>query len=126
MDALALYEATKMAKDYALAGNGPVLIETLTYRYGPHTLSDDPTRYRPEGEVEEWQAKDCLIRMRKYLGDKGLWNEEMEQEVIDATTQEVNEALDTGDKAPKMKVSEMLESVYEVPTPRIAKRNCVL
>ncbi|UQF18994.1 pyruvate dehydrogenase (acetyl-transferring) E1 component subunit alpha [Vagococcus lutrae] len=121
MDALALYEATKMAKDYALAGNGPVLIETLTYRYGPHTLSDDPTRYRPEGEVEEWQAKDCLIRMRKYLGDKGLWNEEMEQEVIDATTQEVNEALDTADKAPKMKVSEMLESVYEVPTPRIAK-----
>ena len=121
MDPLALYEATKMAREYTMAGNGPVLIETLTYRFGPHTLSDDPTRYRSQEELDEWKAKDFLIRMRKYLGEKGLWNEEMEQEVIEATTVEVNDALDAADAEPPQKVSQLLENVFEVPTPRIKK-----
>jgi pyruvate dehydrogenase E1 component alpha subunit len=121
MDPLALYEAAKMAREYTMAGNGPVVIETLCYRFGAHTLSDDPTRYRSQEEVDGWLAKDFLIRMRTYLGEKGLWNEDMEQDVIDATTKEVNEALDLADKEPKMKVSQLLKNVYEVPTPRIQK-----
>lgn len=121
MDPLAMYEVTKMAREYAMAGNGPVLIETLTYRFGPHTLSDDPTRYRSQEELDAWIAKDFLIRMKKLLTEKGLWNEEMEQEVIDATTAEVNEALDAADAEPHQKVSQLLENVFEVPTPRIQK-----
>ncbi|MDF0480390.1 pyruvate dehydrogenase (acetyl-transferring) E1 component subunit alpha [Vagococcus sp. PNs007] len=121
MDPLALYEVTKMAKEHALSGKGPVLIETLTYRFGPHTLSDDPTRYRSDEEVAEWREKDYLIRMRKFLGDKGLWTEEMEEQVIADTTEEVNKALDEADAEPKQTVSELLENVFEEPTPRIKK-----
>ncbi|UUV99712.1 pyruvate dehydrogenase (acetyl-transferring) E1 component subunit alpha [Vagococcus luciliae] len=121
MDPLALYEVTKLAREYTMAGNGPVLIETLTYRFGPHTLSDDPTRYRTQEELDEWLEKDFMIRMRKHLGEKGIWNEEMEQEVINQTTEEMNEALDAADNEPKQKVSQLLRNVFEVPTPRIAK-----
>ncbi|HCM90119.1 pyruvate dehydrogenase (acetyl-transferring) E1 component subunit alpha [Vagococcus fluvialis] len=121
MDPLALYEVTKLAREYTMAGNGPVLIETLTYRFGPHTLSDDPTRYRSQEELDEWIKKDYMIRMKKYLTEKGIWTEEMEQDVIDATTKEVNDAIDAADNEPKQKVSELLSNVFEVPTPRIAK-----
>lgn len=121
MDPLALYEATKLAREYTLSGKGPVLIETLTYRFGPHTLSDDPTRYRTQEELEEWRKKDFLIRMREFLGKKGLWNEEMEQEVIDETTKAMNQALEDADDEPKQKVSELLRNVLEVPTARIQK-----
>ncbi|MGO3732043.1 MAG: pyruvate dehydrogenase (acetyl-transferring) E1 component subunit alpha [Vagococcus sp.] len=121
MDPLALYEATKMAREYTMAGNGPVLIETLTYRFGPHTLSDDPTRYRSQEELDEWLAKDYMIRMTTYLTEKGIWNEEMEQEVVEATTKEVNDALDAADAEPKQKVSTLLANVYEKPTARIQK-----
>ena len=58
MDPLAVYTVSKMAREWAISGNGPVLIETLTYRYGPHTLSgDDPTRYRTKDTDDDWQKK---------------------------------------------------------------------
>ena len=77
MDPLAVYTVSKAAREWAANGNGPVLIETLTYRYGPHTLSgDDPTRYRSKDMDSEWQQKDPLVRFRTYLTEKGLWSEE--------------------------------------------------
>src|SRR5699024_6706702 len=63
MDPLAVYAASKQARDYAAEGNGPVLIETLTFRYGPHTLSgDDPKRYRTKDEEDIWVKRDPLTR----------------------------------------------------------------
>ena len=80
MDALAVYTAVKEARDRAINGEGPTLIETLTYRYGPHTMAgDDPTRYRTSDLDNEWELKDPLVRMRKFLESKNLWNEEMER-----------------------------------------------
>ena len=77
MDALAVYQATKEARDRAINGEGPTLIETMTYRYGPHTMAgDDPTRYRTSDEDAEWEKKDPLVRFRKFLENKGLWSEE--------------------------------------------------
>ena len=73
MDPLAVYAIAKEARDWSAAGNGPVLIETLTYRYGPHTLSgDDPTRYRSKEMDDEWVQKDPLTRFRKYQQIKWL------------------------------------------------------
>src|SRR5207247_2136170 len=74
-DLLAVYAATKAAADKARAGGGPTLIEALTYRMGPHSSSDDPTRYRATEEVDRWREKDPIDRMRKYLELKGLWSE---------------------------------------------------
>src|SRR5690606_38099790 len=68
MDALAVYKATKDAVERARNGEGPTLIETVTYRFGPHSMSgDDPTKYRTKDEQGEWEGIDPPIRMRKYL-----------------------------------------------------------
>ncbi|WP_037539523.1 thiamine pyrophosphate-dependent enzyme, partial [Mammaliicoccus lentus] len=73
MDALAVYAITKEARERAVNGEGPTLIETLTYRYGPHTMAgDDPTRYRTSDEDSDWEKKDPLVRFRKYLEAKNL------------------------------------------------------
>jgi pyruvate dehydrogenase E1 component alpha subunit len=77
-DLLAMYAATKEAVDRARRGEGPTLIEALTYRLGAHTTSDDPTRYRKDSEVEEWKEKDPIKRIKKYLIDSGLWSEEQD------------------------------------------------
>src|SRR5688572_27478943 len=70
-DVLATFAVTRAALDNARHGNGPTLIEAYTYRMGAHTTSDDPTRYRVASEVEEWQAKDPILRLRKYLESTG-------------------------------------------------------
>jgi 2-oxoisovalerate dehydrogenase E1 component alpha subunit len=66
-DVLASYAVTRSALDHARHGQGPTLLEAFTYRMGAHTTSDDPTRYRLTGELEEWQAKDPISRVRAFL-----------------------------------------------------------
>ncbi len=82
-DPLAVYKATTEAISRARAGEGPTLIENFTYRMMMHTTADDPTRYREDAEVEEWAKKDPLIRFKKYLTSKKLWNAK-KQEALDA------------------------------------------
>lgn len=117
MDALAVYSAAKQARDYITAGNGPVLIETLTYRYGPHTLSgDDPKRYRLSEEENDWLTKDPLIRMRKFLTKQGLWSEDQENAWIDSVNQEIDAAIAEAEKAAPQKVSDFLKNEF-IDTP---------
>ena len=114
MDGLAVYAATKHARDKAINGEGPTLIETLTYRYGPHTMAgDDPTRYRTEDLDNEWSQKDPLVRFRKYLESKDLWTEEEEEKVIEKAREEIAEAVKEADKYPKQKVTDFIESMFE-------------
>src|SRR5437762_98141 len=80
-DVLAVYAATKEAVDRAREGNGPTLIECVTYRLGVHTTADDPTKYRSEEEVREWERKDPLTRFTAYLEKKNLLEEGLEATV---------------------------------------------
>ncbi|MDR7586778.1 MAG: pyruvate dehydrogenase (acetyl-transferring) E1 component subunit alpha, partial [Armatimonadota bacterium] len=80
-DVLAVYAASREAVERARAGQGPTLIECVTYRLGVHTTADDPTRYRSEEEVREWERKDPLTRFADYLRKKNLLDEGLEQEV---------------------------------------------
>src|SRR6201998_560572 len=66
-DVLACYAVTAEAAARARAGAGPTLIEAVTYRLGPHTTSDDPTRYRSQDELDHWQMLDPIPRYRAYL-----------------------------------------------------------
>ncbi|QQK81974.1 pyruvate dehydrogenase (acetyl-transferring) E1 component subunit alpha [Salicibibacter cibi] len=110
MDALAVYAATQKARQNAVDGNGPTLIETLCYRYGPHSLSgDDPTRYRTSEEDDEWEKRDPLVRFRKYLEDKGLWSEEKENEIVEQAKADVKAAMKEVEETPRQKVSELIE-----------------
>src|SRR3954465_10729286 len=74
-DLFAVYKAHKEAVDRARAGGGPSFIECATYRLGDHTTADDARRYRPPQELATWAKKDPLVRTRKYLESKGLWDD---------------------------------------------------
>lgn len=114
MDALAVYAVTKQARERAVNGEGPSLIETLTYRYGPHTMAgDDPTRYRTSDEDSDWEKKDPLVRFRKYLEAKNLWSEEKENEVMEKAKEEIKTAIKEADNTPKQKVTDLMENMYE-------------
>ncbi|RWZ60757.1 pyruvate dehydrogenase (acetyl-transferring) E1 component subunit alpha [Halobacillus fulvus] len=114
MDVLAVYAATKEARERAINGEGPTLIETLTYRYGPHTMAgDDPTRYRTDEEDSEWEKKDPIVRFRKFLEEKGLWSEEEENELIEKTKEEIKAAIKEADNTPKQKVTDLIEIMHE-------------
>lgn len=71
-DVLACYVVGREAIAHARAGNGPVLIEALTYRRGPHSTADDPTRYRTDDELKEWERQDPLARFETYCEREGV------------------------------------------------------
>ena len=123
MDPLAVYQATKEARDRAVAGEGPTFIETMTHRYGPHTMAgDDPTRYRTSDEDAEWEKKDPLVRFRKFLENKGLWNEDKENEVIERAKDDIKKAIKEADKVEKQKVTDLMDIMYEEMPQNLAEQ----
>ncbi len=96
LDALAVYGAVRTAATAARESHRPSMVEALSYRFGPHSSSDDPTRYRDEREAEVWRARDPLVRFRTYLEARGWWSEDdeasLEQSIGDEITQAVAEA----------------------------------
>lgn len=92
-DVLAMYAATKEALDRARAGQGPTLIEAVTYRLMMHTTADDPTRYREDTEVEAWWRRDPLVRFRKYFEAKGLWDDDRQALLEEEIKKEVDAAV---------------------------------
>jgi len=80
-DVLAVLAATRIALDRARRGEGPTFIEAVTYRIGPHTTADDPTRYRTEPEVAEWRERDPITRVLALLEASGVDVEGLQREV---------------------------------------------
>jgi pyruvate dehydrogenase E1 component alpha subunit len=71
-DILAVYAAAGEAVARARAGDGPTLIECVTYRLSVHTTADDPKRYRSDDDVAVWKKRDPIARFQRYLTDKGV------------------------------------------------------
>jgi pyruvate dehydrogenase E1 component alpha subunit len=114
MDILAVYKVMSEAVKRGRNGEGPTLIECLTYRFGPHTMAgDDPTRYRTNEELGEWEKNDPLIRFRKYLEAKGLWSEEDENKVIEEAKQAVSEGIKKADETAKMTIEGLIDTMFE-------------
>lgn len=109
-DMLAMYVVSKEAIDRARKGEGPTLIEAVTYRMGPHTTSDDPSLYRTKEEEQEWAKKDPIIRFKKYLIDKGLWSEKEEEKYVEEVNQIIN---DTFRKVESYGADVKLEEIFE-------------
>ncbi len=97
-DVLAVHDVTRRAAAHIRAGNGPVLIEALTYRTGPHTSSDDPTRYRDQAEADAWIARDPLTRVEKLLDRQGWWDPGL-RESLDAECDRLGVELRSAVKA---------------------------
>lgn len=116
-DLFAVYVATKDARARAVSGGGPTLIEAVTYRFGPHTTADDPTKYRTEEDVEAWRPLDPLLRLRRYLGARGLWNDEMEEEIRAEAEAEVNTIVQEAEAFPEPEVEDIFRYTFEELTP---------
>jgi pyruvate dehydrogenase E1 component subunit alpha len=100
-DILAVYAAAKEAVDRARAGQGPTLIECVTYRMAVHTTADDPNRYRSEEEVEKWRERDPIVRYQKYLVDKGLITEDNIAAIESEVLSEIQAAIDGAEEQMK-------------------------
>ncbi|MCS7461604.1 thiamine pyrophosphate-dependent dehydrogenase E1 component subunit alpha [Paenibacillus doosanensis] len=111
-DALEVYRVVKEARERAVRGEGPTLIESVMYRISPHSTSDDDMLYRTKEEVEANRAKDGIPKYRQYLTDCGLWSEEQEAELAEQLKQEINEATQYADQAPYPLPEDTLRHVY--------------
>lgn len=116
-DALAVYAATSAAVENARAGEGPTLIEAVTYRMGPHSSSDDPGRYRSEAEVEGWEKRDPIERFRRFLMARGLWDSAKEGALVAETDRAIQEAVAKVEAAPPTPRGSLLEDVHAGSTP---------
>ena len=126
-DLLAVHHVTREAVQRARRGEGPTLIESVTYRVLPHTSSDDPSRYREEAEGQVWRTeRDPARRVRAYLEGQGLWSASLEEELIAEVEAEIREALREADAAPGLAAWELLEHVFEQPTPELLEQQAEL
>lgn len=116
-DVLACFAVTAEAAQRAREGGGPTLIEAVTYRMGPHTTSDDPTRYRDEHEVQQWAARDPIARYRTHLVSVGVWTERLEERVRAKSARLRTELRDAVVGADDFDVTEMFDAVYHDITP---------
>ncbi len=116
-DLVAVWSVAREAAKRARAGQGPTLIEALTYRVAPHTSSDDPSRYRTEEEAEQWKQRDPILRMKNCLLHLGLWSEEEEAELGEALEAEFQAELALADQAPEPNPWEIVEQVYQKMQP---------
>lgn len=93
MDPIAVYLATKLAARRAREGKGPTLIEAMTYRYGAHATADDATLYRTREEEDSWKEKDAIERLRRFLENRGEWDERVGEKVAQEVTESVTAAI---------------------------------
>jgi 2-oxoisovalerate dehydrogenase E1 component alpha subunit len=114
-DLLAVYDATEAARNYIIENQKPCVVETMSYRAGHHSTSDDSTRYRAVEEIEKWQStNNPLIRVRNLLQSRGLWNQDMEDAENNEARKLVLEALTEAEVAKKPAVSQLFQDVYDV------------
>ncbi|MGX5770024.1 pyruvate dehydrogenase (acetyl-transferring) E1 component subunit alpha [Microbacterium trichothecenolyticum] len=121
-DVLACFAAMRWALENARRGNGPAFIEAVTYRMGPHTTSDDPTRYRDKDEVEAWRRRDPIARVEALLRSRGEFDEAFVASVeadADALAAAVREAAMTAKTRDPLTV---LDNVYAEPHSGLAEQ----
>jgi pyruvate dehydrogenase E1 component alpha subunit len=118
-DAAAVFAAVSSAVHHAVAGNGPTLVEALTYRIEAHTNADDAARYRSAEEVRAWLARDPISRLETYLRDRGLFDDARAAALL---AESENFAADVRDKMNRdvaVDPSELFAHVYVQPTAQL-------
>jgi 2-oxoisovalerate dehydrogenase E1 component alpha subunit len=113
-DVFAMYNATKLARDYAVENYKPVLIEAMTYRVGHHSTSDDSSAYRSKEEAETRNRRDNpIVRLRKYMEKNGWINEEEDVQWKKDARVAVLQAFNKAETRKKPPVSELFTDVYD-------------
>lgn len=112
-DVLAIIQVMNEATARARAGEGPTLIEMLTYRVEGHSSSDDPSVYRDPNEPAPWVKRDPLNRLRNYMKLQGMWTEAHEKELTERYNNEITAAMARADALPAPHIDTLFEDVYE-------------
>jgi 2-oxoisovalerate dehydrogenase E1 component alpha subunit len=121
-DVLAVYAGAKEAVDRARSGGGPTLLELVTFRLGPHSSSDDPTRYRNKDLVSQWQQRDPIARFRQYLERRKLWNEDAEKKLVAAQQEELRKGIEAAEAVGPPALSTLFDDVYARKTPQLEEQ----
>lgn len=111
-DLLAVYAVVKRAVDKARNGDGPTIIECITYRLGHHTTATGDEPYRAEAEIEKWKHRDPLERLRRYLEKRGLWNEKYEEEIDNRVKDQIDQAVRKFEAFPRPSARDMFRFTY--------------
>jgi 2-oxoisovalerate dehydrogenase E1 component alpha subunit len=114
-DILAVYAAASEARAIAVKEHCPVLIETMSYRLGAHSTSDDPSGYRSHEEEEEWRQRDPINRMKNWLIKKNWWDESRDEQLQNKFHDEILHELKLAEKCPKPPLADIIDDVYKVP-----------
>lgn len=121
-DVLAMIVATAEAVDHARRGDGPFLLEAVTYRMGVHTTADDPKVYRDEDEVEAWKRRCPIARFEKYLRTRSLLDDESVQSIEAECDADVRAARERFDASAKPNPREVFDFVFEELPPELERQ----
>ncbi len=126
-DVLAVYSATREAVDRARSGEGPTLIEAITYRLEGHSSSDDPTRYRDESVTKSWAQRDPIARFRRFLELEGLVSVALDEQIQAELKSSIDAAISQAEAGPAPDVETLFTDVYaEMPAHIAEQRDEVL
>jgi pyruvate dehydrogenase E1 component alpha subunit len=121
-DVYASYVAARAALERAHSGGGPTLIEAVTFRLGAHTTADDPGRYRTEADVEPWKKREPLVRLEKFLRERGIVDDEFAEQVKTEVEAKVEEAVEKAESTPSPVPSDLFEYMYAEMPPRLKEQ----
>lgn len=121
-DVLAVYAATQLAREIALAENCPVLIEAMTYRLSAHSTSDDPSGYRSKDEEAKWTQKDPIERFKKWMDAKNWLDKDALEVFKDSTREEILAALKRAETVDVNPIDDIVEDVYDTPPWHLQKQ----
>jgi pyruvate dehydrogenase E1 component alpha subunit len=111
-DLFAVFAATREGVTKARSGGGPTLIEGVTFRFGPHTTADDPTKYRTDQDVEPWKPLDPMVRLKLYLKAKGLWTEEVDRLATEEGQKKIDAAVQEAEAVPPPEPEDIFKYVF--------------
>jgi 2-oxoisovalerate dehydrogenase E1 component alpha subunit len=115
-DLFAVIKVTRDAVARAARGEGPTLIEAMTYRLSGHSTSDDPKAYRPEAGLEPWKRQDPIARVRRFLARNASFNEAKDKEIEAEVDAELRAAVAVAEKTPAPPLDSLFEDVFaELP-----------
>jgi len=112
-DVVAVKQRFQLAMDKARSGQGPTLLEAITYRLCDHTTADDATRYRSEEEVNEHWQREPVLRLKNYLALQGVWDEEKENALLADCSSDVEKAVNAYLSTAAQPPESMFEYMYE-------------
>jgi len=126
-DVFAVYYTVMEALERARSGEGPTLIEAVTWRFGAHTTADDPTKYRDQEKSEALrETLDPLLRLERFMKKNNLWEEKWIKKIQADIERELNKAIEMMENYGETNIADMFDYVFEQPTWTIQEQKRML